>query len=79
MQRSKSKENLVDLSRFNLQDILEPFPKASASAKSQYLSVSRYVAGQVADFRKNSLRTYMGDKEEDKDSGRYSKNQSSGK
>ncbi|XP_050295011.1 serine/threonine-protein kinase dyf-5-like isoform X2 [Anthonomus grandis grandis] len=36
----------LNLSQFNLEDLLEPLAKASAgTARSQYLSVSRYVAG----------------------------------
>lgn len=79
-QRSKSKENVVDMAKYNFQDILEPFAKVSEeTAKSQYLSVSRYVAGQTTEFRKDSLKSYVGDDgKRDRDSGRYSK-QSSGK
>lgn len=44
----KSKETKMQLGQYNLQDILEPLVKASggSTARSQYLSVSRYVAGQ---------------------------------
>ncbi|XP_060535173.1 serine/threonine-protein kinase MAK-like [Cylas formicarius] len=44
--QAPSKEKL-NLSQYNLEDILEPLAKASAgTARSQYLSVSRYVAGR---------------------------------
>ncbi|XP_063931085.1 serine/threonine-protein kinase dyf-5 isoform X2 [Zophobas morio] len=50
-----SKENKINLSQYNLQDILEPLAKASAgTARSQYLSVSRYVAGQPSGVRRDS-------------------------
>lgn len=48
--------NKFNLGQYNLQDILEPLAKASAgTARSQYLSVSRYVAGQPSGFRRQSL------------------------
>ncbi|KAI4472208.1 mitogen-activated protein kinase [Holotrichia oblita] len=41
------KDGQTNLNQFNLQEILNPLAKASAGkAKNQYLSVSRYVAGQ---------------------------------
>lgn len=52
MMADQSKENKPNnnnnIGQYNLQDILEPLAKASAgtTARSQYLSVSRYVAGQ---------------------------------
>lgn len=50
-----SKENKIGLNAYNLQDILEPLAKASAgTARSQYLSVSRYVAGQPSGIRRNN-------------------------
>lgn len=80
VQRSKSKENVMEMAKYNFQDIIEPFTKGNeGTAKSQYLSVSRYVAGQTTEFRKDSLKSYMGDDDKrDRESGRYSK-QSSGK
>lgn len=44
----KSKDTKLQLGQYNLQDILEPLVKASggSTARTQYLSVSRYVAGQ---------------------------------
>lgn len=51
----KTKESKLNLSHYNLQDILEPLAKASAgTARSQYLSVSRYVAGQPSGVRRDS-------------------------
>lgn len=45
----------MNLSQYNLQDILEPLAKASAgTARSQYLSISRYVAGQPSGIRRDS-------------------------
>lgn len=45
----------MNLSQYNLQDILEPLAKASAgTARSQYLSISRYVAGQPSAVRKEN-------------------------
>lgn len=50
-----SKENRLNLNQYNLQDILEPLAKASAgTARSQYLSVSRYIAGQPSGIRRAS-------------------------
>ncbi|XP_049818488.1 serine/threonine-protein kinase dyf-5 isoform X2 [Aethina tumida] len=41
------------ISHYNLQDLLEPLAKASAgTARSQYLSVSRYIAGQPSGVRR---------------------------
>lgn len=52
---TKTKENTLNLSQYNLQDILEPLAKASAgTVRNQYLSVSRYVAGQPSGFRRPS-------------------------
>ncbi|XP_018577286.1 serine/threonine-protein kinase dyf-5 isoform X2 [Anoplophora glabripennis] len=51
----KNKETKINLSQYNLQDILEPLAKASAgTARNQYLSVSRYVAGQPSGVRRDS-------------------------
>ncbi|KAJ8924581.1 hypothetical protein NQ315_000730 [Exocentrus adspersus] len=51
----KNKEPKVNLSQYNLQDILEPLAKASAgTVRNQYLSVSRYVAGQPSGVRRDS-------------------------
>ncbi|KAJ8972224.1 hypothetical protein NQ314_000285 [Rhamnusium bicolor] len=51
----KNKEIKMNLNQYNLQDILEPLAKASAgTARSQYLSVSRYVAGQPSGVRRDS-------------------------
>lgn len=51
----KNKEPKINLSQYNLQDILEPLAKASAgTARNQYLSVSRYVAGQPSGVRRDS-------------------------
>lgn len=48
-------ENRFNLNQYNLQDILEPLAKASAgTVRSQYLSVSRYVAGQPSGVRRDS-------------------------
>ncbi|KAK9701584.1 Protein kinase domain [Popillia japonica] len=42
-----AKDGQTNLGQFNLQEILNPLAKASTgTAKNQYLSVSRYVAGQ---------------------------------
>ncbi|KAH0815329.1 hypothetical protein GEV33_007462 [Tenebrio molitor] len=69
----KSKENKVSLSQYNLQDILEPLAKASAgTARSQYLSVSRYVAGQPSGVRRDSNISLMSTFSNRKDSGRFS-------
>lgn len=68
-----SKENKVNLSNYNLQDILEPLAKVSAgTARSQYLSVSRYVAGQPSAKRRNSnLNSIIGTDSSRKNSGLY--------
>nr|XP_023012381.1 serine/threonine-protein kinase dyf-5 isoform X2 [Leptinotarsa decemlineata] len=51
----KSKETKINISQLNLQDILEPLAKASAgTARNQYLSVSRYIAGQPSGTRRDS-------------------------
>lgn len=51
----KAREAKMNLSQYNLQDILEPLAKASAgTARNQYLSVSRYVAGQPSGVRRDS-------------------------
>ncbi|XP_064212355.1 serine/threonine-protein kinase MAK isoform X5 [Tribolium castaneum] len=70
----KSKENKINLSQYNLQDILEPLAKASAgTARSQYLSVSRYVAGQPSGVRRDSNISLMSSfSTSRKDSGLYS-------
>lgn len=69
----QSKENRINLSNYNLQDILEPLAKASAgTARSQYLSVSRYVAGQPSSIRRDS-NVSMHATNSRKDSGLFSK------
>ncbi|KAJ8943751.1 hypothetical protein NQ318_011962 [Aromia moschata] len=51
----KNKDSKINLNQYNLQDILEPLAKASAgTARTQYLSVSRYVAGQPSGVRRDS-------------------------
>ncbi|XP_030749308.1 serine/threonine-protein kinase dyf-5-like isoform X2 [Sitophilus oryzae] len=46
----------INLSQFNLQDLLEPLAKASAgTARTQYLSVSRYVAGHPVSGTRREL------------------------
>ncbi|KAL1518042.1 hypothetical protein ABEB36_001728 [Hypothenemus hampei] len=46
----------INLSQFNLEDLLEPLAKASAgTARSQYLSVSRYVAGHPVSGTRRDL------------------------
>ncbi|XP_076271823.1 serine/threonine-protein kinase dyf-5-like isoform X1 [Rhynchophorus ferrugineus] len=46
----------INLSQFNLQELLEPLAKASAgSARAQYLSVSRYVAGHPVSGTRRDL------------------------
>ncbi|XP_017773663.1 PREDICTED: serine/threonine-protein kinase MAK-like isoform X2 [Nicrophorus vespilloides] len=55
---NNAKENVVDLKWTSLQDIMEP-KKSVASAKSQYLSVSRYIAGQTTDLHgKNGINNF---------------------
>ncbi|XP_066250527.1 serine/threonine-protein kinase MAK isoform X2 [Euwallacea similis] len=50
----------LNLSQINLEDLLEPLAKASAgTARSQYLSVSRYVAGHpVSGTRRDVNQSY---------------------
>lgn len=71
------KENKVNLSNYNLQDILEPLAKVSAgTARTQYLSVSRYVAGQPSGKRRNSnLNGIIGSDNSRKNSGIYNNKQ----
>lgn len=55
MPTEKTRESKLNLSQYNFQDILEPLAKASAgTARNHYLSVSRYVAGQPSDIRRDS-------------------------
>ncbi|KAF2904907.1 hypothetical protein ILUMI_01263 [Ignelater luminosus] len=70
----KSKENLITLkNEYNLQDILKPVNKSAVgTAKSQYLSVSRYVVGQSAGIRRESTISLVGN-ESRRDSGMFSK------
>lgn len=71
----QSKENRgVNLSQYNLQDILEPLAKASAgTARTQYLSISRYVAGQPSGIRKESINPGLLPINNRKGSGLFSK------
>lgn len=61
----------MNFSNYNLQDILEPLAKASAgTARTQYLSVSRYVAGQPSGVRRNNINNIIGN-DGRKNSGLY--------
>ncbi|XP_071057401.1 serine/threonine-protein kinase dyf-5-like [Onthophagus taurus] len=69
----KVKENKVNLSQYNLQDILEPLAKASAgTARNQYLSVSRYIAGQPS-IKRGSNVNFLDGGDSRKNSGLFSK------
>ncbi|KAJ8978135.1 hypothetical protein NQ317_014190 [Molorchus minor] len=66
----------MNLSQYNLQDILEPLAKASAgTARSQYLSVSRYVVGQPSGVRRDSNISLLSNlSNSGRRSGLYNKN-----
>lgn len=73
MQTGESiKETKINLGQYNLQDILEPLAKASAgTARNQYLSVSRYIAGQPSGLRRGSGMNMVDSR---RDSGVFSTN-----
>ncbi|KAF5276518.1 hypothetical protein FQA39_LY06587 [Lamprigera yunnana] len=58
----KIKENIITRNnKINIQDVLQPLSKPkNGTAKSQYLSVSRYVVGQGADVRRESMMSVLG-------------------
>nr|CAI5855102.1 unnamed protein product [Callosobruchus analis] len=72
-----TKESKMNLSQYNLQDILEPLAKASAgTARSQYLSVSRYVAGQPSGIRRDSNISLLSNLSNERRSGVHRKQSS---
>lgn len=53
------KENILDIKWSNLQDLIEGKANGAPSAKSQYLTVSRYVAGQRTEKRRSQPNINM--------------------
>ncbi|KAK5642564.1 hypothetical protein RI129_008731 [Pyrocoelia pectoralis] len=61
----KSKENIISRNnKINLQDVLQPSNKGNkgsdTTAKSQYLSVSRYIVGRSSGIRRDSNFSVLG-------------------
>ncbi|XP_065161851.1 serine/threonine-protein kinase MAK-like [Atheta coriaria] len=58
------KENILDIKWSNLQDLIEGKANGAPSAKSQYLTVSRYVAGQRTEKRRSQPNINMYNKKD---------------
>ncbi|CAH1155613.1 unnamed protein product [Phaedon cochleariae] len=75
------KDTKMNLSQFNLQDILEPLAKASAgTTRNQYLNVSRFIENQPSRLRRDSnLSLFSNFNNDGRDSAVQNKNKKNGK